>query len=418
MNKPRKDESEHLTKTQRMQMGSFYTPQKLVDQVYDLIRPYAAKHRDNVVIFDNAAGGGAFVPADQGLDVRVADIDREACHFLQSNYPYVKTYCRNALVGSERSGYDIPDNAFLIQVGNPPYNDTTSQFRNGQKGRNECDRDLFDRDLGVSFLKSYHRLQSDLVCVLHPLSYLIKPVNFERLGRFRQDYALKRGLVFSSAYFVGTGNLKFPIIIALYESNSAGMDWSHVFNFKFELLDFDRHFVLSEFETTDGYINKYPPRSKDPKVSDIGVYYYTFRDLNSLRKNASFISEPHYNAVVVSLSEFYKYAYLFTLKSLFAHETEWLFGNLSPLVDQELVEVNKKLYVTYALAKHPLFGKVDKSITKKIRSFYSASDELDSSVENSLRDQIASVFTTSPDAKAATRLFARAGRSAVTLPFA
>lgn len=416
MSRLTKEESKHLTKTQRMRMGSFYTPQKLVAQVYDLIRPYAAKHRDNVVILDNAAGGGAFIPADQGLDIRVADIDSEACQFLQSNYPYVKTYCRNALVQSERSGYDISDDAFLIQVGNPPYNDTTSQFRNGQKGRNECDPYLFDRDLGVSFLKSYHSLQSDLVCVLHPLSYLIKPINFERLGRFRQEYVLKRGLIFSSAYFSGTGNLKFPIVIALYERDSAGMDWSHILNFKFELLDFEKKFVLSEFETTDGYINKYPPRSKDPKISDIGVYYYTFRDLNSLRKNASFISEPHYNAVVVSLSEFYKYAYLFTLKSLFSHETEWLFGNVSPLVNPKVVEQNKKLYVHYALARHPLFNKIGGTVVDRIRSFYSVEGEFDSTSEETIRHQIRKFYSPRSDVKQ-TILYSRAGRQTSSLPF-
>lgn len=409
MKSPTKEESKHLTKSQRMQMGSFYTPRILVDKVHELISPYAFKNRERLILFDNAAGGGAFVPADQGFDIRVADIDSEACQFLETNHPTVKVYNRNALVNSDRTAYGISEDAFLIQVGNPPYNDTTSQFRNGQKGRNECDPELFDRDLGVSFLKSYQRLRSDLVCVLHPLSYLIKPINFERLGRFRREYRLKRGLVFSSAYFSGTGNLKFPITIALYERDSTGMDWPHILNFKFELLDSDEKFVISKFETTDGYINKYPPRSKDPKVSDIGIYYYTFRDFNSLRKNASFIPEPHYNAVVVSLSDFYKYAYLFTLKSLFSHETEWMFGNLSPLVNRELVEQSKSSFVTYALAKHPLFGRIDNSIVRQIKSFYSATSNLTSLTEDLLRDQISSVFT--PRSGGRDNIpFARAGR--------
>lgn len=411
-----KEESKHLTKAQRMRMGSFYTPQRLVDEVYELIRPYAAKHAAKVVVLDNAAGGGAFVPADMDVDIRLADIDPKACEFLESTYANAKVYSRNALVGADRSAYDIAEDAYLIQVGNPPYNDTTSQFRNGQKGQNECDPDLFDRDLGISFLKSFHRLRSDLVCVLHPLSYLIKPINFERLGRFRMDYILKRGIVFSSGYFSGTGNLKFPIVIALYERAGRGMDWSHILDFEFEVLDSDHRLVLSEFETTDGYINKYPPRSKDPKVSDIETYFYTFRDLNSLRKNASFIAEPHYNAIVVSLSEFYKYSYLFTLKSLFAHETEWLFGNLSPLVERDSLELHKAQYVSYALAKHPLFNKVDIKLVERIRAFYDARLVADHALEEILKRQIETAYKPRGDSRS-TILFSRNPPRDFSLPF-
>lgn len=45
--------------------------------------------------------------------------------------------------------------------------------------KNFCDEDLFDRDLGVSFLKSYNKLKADVICILHLLSYLIKKTNFE-----------------------------------------------------------------------------------------------------------------------------------------------------------------------------------------------------------------------------------------------
>src|SRR5690606_13910939 len=100
----------------------------------------------------------------------------------------------------------------------------TSEFRNGRKGRNEADADLQDRDLGVSFLRSYERLRADVVCVLHPLSYLIKRANFRRLKEFAAHYRLRRGLLFSSARFGQTGGTKLPVVIALYE-RGAGMDY-------------------------------------------------------------------------------------------------------------------------------------------------------------------------------------------------
>jgi len=178
-------------------------------------------------------------------------------------------------------------------------NDTTSQFKKGEKGQNICDEDLYDRDIGISFLKSYHKLNADVVCVLHPLSYLIKKANFNRLKDFKKNYKLLKGLIFSSELFQGTGTGKFPILLALYEKNIDGMTFDFINDFRFNILDTDETFVLSNFKTTDGYINKYPPHKNDAQKSPIGLYYYSFRDFNSLKKNASFFTKEHPNGVVV-----------------------------------------------------------------------------------------------------------------------
>ena len=217
-------------------------------------------------------------------------------------------------------------------IGNPPYNDITSEFRSGEKGENICDEDLRDRDLGVSFLRSYNKLKADMVCILHPLSYLIKEANFKRLREFRENYKLTKAEIFSSALFSGTGFGKFPIIVALYERNISGMDFNYIRGFGFNILDSNDTFILSKFQTTDGYINKYPPRKNDAKKSPIGLYYYTFRDFNSLKKNTSFMTKEHPNGIVVTLENFYKYSYLYSLKSLFNPDNSWLYGNLSPLL--------------------------------------------------------------------------------------
>jgi hypothetical protein len=255
-------------------------------------------------------------------------------------------------------------------IGNPPYNDTTSEFKNGEKGQNICDEDLYDRDLGISFLKSYHKLKADIVCVLHPLSYLIKEANFKRLRDFKDNYKLIRGEIFSSALFHGTGTGKFPILVALYERNPSGMTFDYIKQFQFDILNSMKKFILSEYKTTDGYINKYPPRKNDIKDSPIGLYYYSFRDFNSLRKNASFITKNHPNGIVVTLENFYKYSYLYSLKSLFNPENLWLYGNLSPLVNIEEVEQNKKLYVSYAIKTNKVFEEMKNSIPRKIAEFY------------------------------------------------
>lgn len=359
----------HLSKTKQIQLGSYYTPPDLVEQVFDFIKPYIEANK-NAVVFDNAAGCGAFVTRNLDCDFRVSDYDIKAVGFLKEKLPEDKIFYSNSLINVNRKNYRINESDFLIQIGNPPYNDTTSEFKSGLKGKNECDVDLFDRDLGVSFLKSYNKLKSDVVCVLHPLSYLIKKTNFNRLKEFKENYRLKKGLIFSSALFSGTGSMKFPIIVGLYERNSNGMDFEYVNDFEFNVLNRKKIFVLRDYQTTDGYINKYPPRKNDDKVSPICTYYYTFRDFNSLKKNASFIGEPHYNGIVVTVENFYQYAYLYALKTFFNVEDEWLYGNLSPLMKKKSLERNKRVYVSFALQTHPVLLNLAPSEISAVKEYY------------------------------------------------
>jgi len=362
--------AEHLPKHKKIQLGSYYTPEKLVERVYNFIQSYIAENKKRVIIFDSAAGCGAFLVNINGNDYRMSEQDTEAYEFLKQKFDTNKVFHANSLMEVSRDKYLIPDTAFLIMVGNPPYNDTTSEFKSGLKGKNICDEDLFDRDLGISFLKSYNKLNADIVCILHPLSYLVKEANFNRLRDFKNNYKLIKGEVFSSALFSGTGVGKFPIVISLYQRSPEGMTFDYIRNFKFNILDKDRRFVLSGYKTIDGFINKYPPGKNDTKESPIGLYYYTLRDFNSLKKNTSFFTEQHYNAIVVTLDNFYQYAYLYSLKSLFNPEDQWLYGNLSPLVDIDDLEHNKKLYVSYAIKTSRVFGGPRRSIAERIVEFY------------------------------------------------
>jgi len=386
--------AEHLPKYKKVQLGGYYTPEKLVTRVYKFIQPYLLSNKKRVVIFDSAGGCGAFLVDISRNDYRIADCDGEACAFLRQRFDTNKVFRTNSLIEVYRDKYSIPATAFLIIIGNPPYNDITSEFRNGEKGEILCDEDLHDRDLGVSFLKSYNKLNADIVCVLHPLSYLIKEANFKRLRNFRDNYRLIKGEIFSSALFSGTGFGKFPILVALYERNVKGMTFDYIRSFRFNILDSDKTFVLSDFKTTDGYINKYPPRKNDIKKSPIGLYYYAFRDLNSLKKNASFIKE-HSNGIVVTLENFYKYSYLYSLKSLFKPEDAWLYGNLSPLVNIEDVEQNKELYISYAIKTNRIFGEIGNSIPRKIAEFYKvkidntgAVDKIEKTIKDRLNELV------------------------------
>lgn len=356
--------AEHLAKPNKIQMGGYYTPRELVDKVYDFIQPYLIRYKKKLIIFDNAGGCGAFLSGIQKYEYRIADYDSMACQYLKRNFDNDKIFCSNSLLDVNRLKYLIPSSSILIMIGNPPYNDTTSEFRNGEKGINLCDDDLTDRDTGISFLKSYDKLKADIVCVLHPLSYLIKEANFKRLRSFKENYHLIKGEIFSSSLFEGTGSAKFPILIALYERNTSGMTFEHIYNFKFDVLAGNNKFTLSKYKTTDGYINKYPPRKNDMQESPIGLYYYTFRDINSLKKNTSFMTIKHYNGIVVTLENFYKYAYLYSFKNLFNPENAWLYGNISPLGNSEEIEKDKELYILYAVKKHPIIGNMANNILR------------------------------------------------------
>jgi hypothetical protein len=385
--------AEHLAKKRKILMGGYYTPEKLVSKVYEYIKPYFSGEGKKPIIFDSAGGCGAFLSNINGNDYRIAEFDCEACDFLKLRFDAIKIFHTNSLLNANRSKYSIPPETPLIMVGNPPYNDTTSEFRNGEKGENVCDEDLRDRDLGVSFLRSYNKLKADLVCILHPLSYLIKEANFRRLREFRENYKLIKAEIFSSALFDGTGFGKFPIIVALYERNMSGMDFEFIRNFRFNILDSNDTFILSKFQTTDGYINKYPPRKNDAKKSPIGLYYYTFRDLNSLKKNASFMTKEHPNGIVVTLENFYKYSYLYSLKSLFNPANSWLYGNLSPLADMDDLERNKNLYVSYAVRTNRVLEQSKRLLSEKIINHYKINfednvDRMEEAIKNRLNSLV------------------------------
>ena len=67
--------AEHLPKYKKVQLGGYYTPEKLVTRVYNFIQPYLLSNKKNVVIFDSAGGCGAFLVNINRSDYRIADCD-------------------------------------------------------------------------------------------------------------------------------------------------------------------------------------------------------------------------------------------------------------------------------------------------------------------------------------------------------
>src|SRR3989339_790430 len=364
-----KNISNHLNKGKQIELGSFYTPEIIVDRAYSFIDNFLSEQKidkSDITYFDNACGCGAFFRKDRNFVL--ADIDKEAVNFMKDNFSVDNILCINSIKDVSRKKFNISEKSFLINVGNPPYNDITSEIKQGEKGIFDCDEDIFDRDLGITFIKSFNKLKSDLVCVIHPLSYLIKQTNFNRFKSFKDNYKLIKGEIFSSELFNGTGKTKFPIIIALYQ-RGRGMNYDYIRNFRFSIFKNDKSFILREFLTTDGFIDKYPSKYIENSTSSLNLYYYTFRDINSLKRNRDFVLKPNYNSISISLENLYKYSYLYTFKKLFNPQNLWIYGNLSPLLDKSLEDF-KKDYVVFSIVDSGLEKRLTKEQKQLIKKHY------------------------------------------------
>lgn len=377
-----KNKSILLNYNEKVKLGSYYTPMEIVE----IVKMYIADYIDeNSVLMDNSAGCGAFADAMNNFNIKsiMADIDPLACSFLKKATEVQNILCDNSLLNISRSKYMLKDSDKLIIIGNPPYNDFTSKSKKKLKkdSKLDVDEDVKSRDLGVSFLKSYNKLEANYVCILHPLSYLIKESNFKNLKDFRKNYKLIKGTIFSSSLFYGTKKTSFPILVALYERNEMGMEYEDILNFNFKLKDEKINLLPSRVLTTDKKIRKYPPKKSEIPISDIGVYFYTFRDINSLKTSKSFINvdnEHNNKHVVVNIKDFYKYCYLNVFKDFF--EPDYIFGNFSPIYEEEVLKPRNKLIkncIIYSIRKNKDLIKSLNNSGKKtdILKFYEVSEE-------------------------------------------
>lgn len=351
----------HLSKEDIIKNGSIFTPKVLVDLVLKQCEPYIAQ---DTTILDLGSGYGAFINVfkNKGKKCIGTDCDDISVQLLRQDFPEVTFYLENSLLDVNREKYNIKANDNLIIVGNPPYNDITSIYHKGKKGDLVCDDDIVSRDLGISFLKAYNKLNADYVCVLHPLSYLIKKQNFNQLGEFKNNYRLLSAITFPSKMFetIKNTNANFPVVAALYEKNSNGMTYEDILSFTFKVFGSNKKFCLNKIKTIDGIIPKYPKKNSTCKLQ-----FYTLRDMNALMRNKAFINGPISNGVDVTLDNLYQYAWLLFLKENFnPPKYDFIYSNLSPLYSSKIEKENiKNILVTYAfnnnLIVSSLFSKSD-----------------------------------------------------------
>lgn len=381
----------HLTREEIIKSGSIYTGKELVNLVFNQVNDYID---ENTVIGDFGSGYGAFIEKfkSSGKKCFGTEFDDLSYELLKKEYPNIDIYHENSLLNINRDKYALQESDRLIVVGNPPYNDTTSIFKKGEKGELVCDSDIVSRDFGISFLKAYNKLNAEYVCILHPLAYLIKKQNFNSLGDFKNNYKLISATIFSSKEFesIKKTNSDFPVVSALYKRDKTGMNFEYIQNFKFNIFKGTGVFILKNILTIDGFVGKYPTNHKsestkykfdlfceEQKNDDLSprLQFYTLRDMNALLRNAGFVEGVIPNGIDVLLENLYQYSWLFFLKNNFnPKEFKFLYGNLSPLYTSEIkCESFRSCVVWYAFNNCELVRKYFDE--EKIKALYGPKTE-------------------------------------------
>ena len=364
----------HLQHSEKINLGAFYTPLKYVQIVWNLIEPFL---NQNSVIFDSSCGyGNFFINNTKNYSLKANDIDATASKIAKNNFSHLEIFNKNALYNVSREQFNINKNQHLVIIGNPPYNDTTSIIKNHLKQHNlPIDNVIKTRDYGISFLLSYAKLNADIICVLHPLSYLIKKSNFNLLKDFTNNYQLIDGIVIDSSTFKETSkSISFPIIIGLYLKNKNGMNYDYIKNFTFKTFN-NKSFTLQKFDFISNYITKYPLKNSSPNKDDI--LFWTMRDINALKRNKTFVKNFCYNTIIVDKKKLEYYIYVDVFKQ-FSNLIPYYFGNLDVFINHQYFQEYKHFFLTECLARNNFlqnFINTDANIskleaTKKIQQYF------------------------------------------------
>lgn len=352
MNKHQK----HLNHVDTVNLGSYYTPEIIVDLAYSILQKNIIDIKDWTIL-DSSCGYGSFL-TKKNIAKRLigADIDQKAISEAKKTINDVNFVHQNSLLKVCRSNLAIQDDEKIIAIGNPPYNDTTSIIRNSIKDvsvQDKIDFDIRTRDLGMSFLLSYDKLQADYVCVLHPLSYLIKKANFALLSKFSQNYKLIDGVIISSHEFSNTSRgMAFPILIALYKKHPNGMTYYYIQDYQFKVKD-DGTFRLKDFDTIVNYVQKYPNKKYLNKNDKPVAKFWTLRDINALKRNRTFIDVDTYNTVYILMEKLPYYCYIDIFKQ-YANKMPYFIGNCDVIIDNKKFNEIKECFIAQSVHTNPI----------------------------------------------------------------
>ena len=380
----------HLNREQRINQGSYYTNPFYIDFVYRLISPHI---NDRTILVDSSCGYGGFLRSQTTQYKIGCDIDAQAIEVAKANGIQAKFKVDNALKNVSRKQYGLKDEDSICIIGNPPYNDTKSIIRNGIKRlggdmTKDMDWDIATRDLGFSFLLSYNKLKADVVCVLHPLSYLIKPTNFNIIRQFTHNYKLTEGVIISSGRFVqNSAKTHFPILIALYIRDKSGTNYQQIREFRFKIGK-NKTFSLNDFDYIDNYLDKYPSNNgKDLFTSQAKKVpmFWTQRDINALKRNRTFVDRPGPNVIMIKPQQLEYYIYMDVFKR-FSERVPYYFGNCNVMIDNELFKQYRSYFLNYGMIHNPFLCEYLPDYDKPIFSEVECQEKIDEYFKEFLRE--------------------------------
>lgn len=358
--------SSHLPDSKKANLGKYYTPKEIVETLKERIAP---KIKEDSYVMDLACGCGAFLELFDDCHILGRDIDPQAIEILDL-FNFTNIGVDNTLLNVNRAKYGLRKDDDLIIIGNPPYNDTSSINKRystkAKSKRDPEDPDIHCRDIGRSFLEAYAKLSPRYICVLHPLSFLIKRVNFQSMKYLNSNYVLEDAIIFKSSLFSDLyGGTPFPILIATYKLNGEGMDYDYIKNFVFDIYGSNQKFSLAKIQQAGhDYIHQTVTSIDLNGTSDIGLYHYNFRDINSLNKanfqNTSYRNQHHDTMLVVNYEDLWKYCYVNCIKKfllpMLTVGNYYILGNLNPIIDTGLIESEthywKDLFIDCSILKN------------------------------------------------------------------
>ncbi|MGN0845978.1 MAG: SAM-dependent methyltransferase [Kiritimatiellia bacterium] len=364
--------SRHLGIVGRVNLGSFYTPAKYVRRVGEwLLKHHIGK---GWTIADLSCGYGAFFELSEvdGLsECRYVgnDIDSEAVDKAREFFPNVEWSVKNALKDVSRANFGFSETERIVLVGNPPYNDITSQINQKLKKRDVLfDPDVKTRDLGMSSLLAYNKLKAEYVVVLHPLSYLVKKANFSATRSFFSNYQLVEHVVFPSSEFAGTSKVSsFPVIVGMYRREEGnGLSYDDVCGMWFRTIEGDE-FSLSGFDYVTDEIDKYPSGRRYERE----ILFYTMRDINALRRSRTFIPRRTSNAVDIDPHKLSYYCYVDCFKRY--ADIPYYLGNFNvPFIRDEFSSIEGEVLALSKFMNPEIFGqnpKPDPACEARVKAY-------------------------------------------------
>ena len=353
--------SKHLGEQKKIKNGSFYTPKFLVNRLFMLIKE--EKTLKNPMFIDTSCGYGSFLVKNKSIGFDIDEVAIKVARtkgFIAFN---VNSLSNMGIKSINEKINEFTSNSHLIPIiiGNPPYNNYSSFYRKKQKGDFIGSTKYKSRDLGISFLKSFVDIKVDYVCVLHPLSFLIKKTNFNSLKEFKNNFKLINSYVFPSTIFPELKKkTPFPIIIGLYKRIKEGIDYEYITNYEFNILDKFK-FRYGSLETIDNIVDKY----KRKTIKKNYKHFQTLRDINALSRNTTWLKKETYSSIRVTKDKEFVYKSLENLKHEYKDNMNKFFfiGNCSPIFSHDFF-LRKKI-MTRTIYNQYIHERMIKWKTKK-----------------------------------------------------